>query len=126
MQGYSGRELRPYQAGVGRLKLLDRLGQSEYMVLLTEHDLVIREALIRWKGPEVKHTGDGSWSCSKDVDKVWGGRSMSGTRSRCVPTRMSASVSSPPVSQSTTTTSLRLCGDPGQPDLRGGGTATDP
>jgi hypothetical protein len=43
---------------VGSTALLDRLGQSEYRVLLTEHDLIIRKALIRWKGREVKHTGD--------------------------------------------------------------------
>lgn len=35
---------------VGSTELLDRLGQSEYMVLLAEHDLIIREALIRWRG----------------------------------------------------------------------------
>ena len=44
---------------VGSTELLDRLGQSEYMVLLTEHDLIVRKALITWRGREVKHTGDG-------------------------------------------------------------------
>ena len=55
---------------VGSTELLNRLGQSEYMVLLTEHDLIIREALIRWKGREVKHTGDGFMVVFEDVDKA--------------------------------------------------------
>lgn len=57
---------------VGSTELLDRLGQSEYMVLLGEHDLIIREALIRWKGREVKHTGDGFMVVFEDVDKALG------------------------------------------------------
>ncbi|HJQ94643.1 MAG TPA: nickel-binding protein [Acidimicrobiia bacterium] len=57
---------------VGSTELLDRLGQSEYMVLLTQHDLIIREALIRWKGREVKHTGDGFMVVFEDVDKALG------------------------------------------------------
>lgn len=57
---------------VGSTELLDRLGESEYMVLLTEHDLIIREALIRWKGREVKHTGDGFLVVFEDVDKALG------------------------------------------------------
>jgi class 3 adenylate cyclase len=57
---------------VGSTELLDRLGQSEYMVLLTEHDLIIREALIRWRGREVKHTGDGFMAVFEDVDKALG------------------------------------------------------
>lgn len=57
---------------VGSTELLDGLGQSEYMVLLTEHDLIIREALIRWTGREVKHTGDGFMVVFEDVDKTLG------------------------------------------------------
>lgn len=57
---------------VGSTQLLDRLGQSEYMVLLTEHDLIIRKALIKWKGREVKHTGDGFMVSFEDVDKALG------------------------------------------------------
>ncbi len=57
---------------VGSTALLDRLGQSEYMVLLTEHDLIIRRALIRWQGREVKHTGDGFMVVFEDVDKALG------------------------------------------------------
>ena len=55
---------------VGSTELLDRLGQSDYVVLLTEHDLIIREALIRWKGREVKHTGDGFMVVFEDVEKA--------------------------------------------------------
>jgi len=44
---------------VGSTELLDRVGQAEYMVLLTEHDLIVRKALVRRDGREVKHTGDG-------------------------------------------------------------------
>jgi class 3 adenylate cyclase len=57
---------------VGSTELLDRLGQSEYMVLLTEHDLLIRKSLIRWKGREVKHTGDGFMVAFDEVDKALG------------------------------------------------------
>ncbi|MGQ0848606.1 MAG: nickel-binding protein [Actinomycetota bacterium] len=57
---------------VGSTGLLDRLGQSEYMVLLTEHDLIIRKALITWKGREVKHTGDGFMVVFEEVDKALG------------------------------------------------------
>jgi class 3 adenylate cyclase len=57
---------------VGSTELLDRLGQSQYMVLLTEHDLIIRKSLIRWKGREVKHTGDGFMVVFEDVDKALG------------------------------------------------------
>ena len=57
---------------VGSTELLDRLGQSQYMVLLTEHDLIIREALLRWKGREVKHTGDGFMVVFEDVGKSLG------------------------------------------------------
>ena len=57
---------------VGSTELLDRLGQSEYMVLLTEHDLIIREALIRWKGREVKHIGDGFMVVFEDLNKALG------------------------------------------------------
>ena len=57
---------------VGSTELLDRLGQSEYMVRLTEHDLIIRNALLQWKGREVKHTGDGFIVVFEDVDKALG------------------------------------------------------
>lgn len=53
---------------VGSTELLDRLGQAEYMVLLKEHDLIIREALIQWRGREVKHTGDGFMVVFEEAD----------------------------------------------------------
>ena len=43
----------------GSTALLDRLGTSDYLTLLGEHDLIIRQALVRSQGREVKHTGDG-------------------------------------------------------------------
>jgi class 3 adenylate cyclase len=43
----------------GSTTLLESLGQASYMVLLTEHDLIIRRALVTSRGREVKHTGDG-------------------------------------------------------------------
>lgn len=55
---------------VGSTELLDHLGQSKYMVLLTEHDLIIRKALLRWKGREVKHTGDGFLVVFEEVDRA--------------------------------------------------------
>ena len=43
----------------GSTSLLESLGEASYMVLLTEHDLIIRRALVTTRGREVKHTGDG-------------------------------------------------------------------
>ena len=57
---------------VGSTELLDSLGQAEYMVLLTEHDLTIRKSLISWKGREVKHTGDGFMISFEDVSRALG------------------------------------------------------
>lgn len=57
---------------VGSTELLDKLGQSEYMVLLTEHDLIVRKALITWKGREIKHTGDGFMVVFEEADKALG------------------------------------------------------
>lgn len=39
--------------------LLERIGESQFMLSLTEHDLIVRRALVTWSGREVKHTGDG-------------------------------------------------------------------
>ena len=57
---------------VGSTEILDRLGQSDYMVLLGDHDLVIRNAIIRWMGREVKHTGDGFMVAFDDVNRALG------------------------------------------------------
>jgi Adenylate cyclase, family 3 (some proteins contain HAMP domain) len=43
----------------GSTSLLDSVGETLYMLLLTEHDLIIRRALVATRGREVKHTGDG-------------------------------------------------------------------
>ena len=43
----------------GSTSILQQVGQSAYMALLDEHDLIIRHALVATRGREVKHTGDG-------------------------------------------------------------------
>jgi class 3 adenylate cyclase len=40
------------------------------MVLLTEHDLIIRRALAASRGSEVKHTGDGILASFEDVSQA--------------------------------------------------------
>ena len=51
----------------GSTTLLESVGQAAYMVLLTEHDLIIRRALVTARGREVKHTGDGIMAAFDDV-----------------------------------------------------------
>ena len=51
----------------GSTSLLQQVGQAEFMVLLTEHDLIIRRALVSSDGREVKHTGDGFMASFDDV-----------------------------------------------------------
>lgn len=51
----------------GSTSLLQELGEATFMVLLTEHDLVIRRALVASRGREVKHTGDGIMASFDDV-----------------------------------------------------------
>jgi class 3 adenylate cyclase len=51
----------------GSTSILDSVGQSAFMVLLTEHDLIIRRALVASRGREVKHTGDGIMASFDDV-----------------------------------------------------------
>ncbi len=43
----------------GSTSLLQAVGQSAFIALLSEHDLIIRRALVAAHGREVKHTGDG-------------------------------------------------------------------
>lgn len=57
---------------VGSTELLDRVGESEYMVRLTEHNLILRNALLSWEGREVKHTGDGLMIVFEPVGKALG------------------------------------------------------
>lgn len=54
----------------GSTSLLQDLGQSAFMVLLTEHDLIIRRALAVSDGREVKHTGDGIMASFDDVGQA--------------------------------------------------------
>jgi class 3 adenylate cyclase len=56
----------------GSTSLLDGLGESAYMILLTEHDLIIRRALATWRGREVKHTGDGLMISFEEVGNALG------------------------------------------------------
>jgi len=51
----------------GSTSILQAVGQSLFMVLLTEHDLIIRRALVASRGREVKHTGDGIMASFDDV-----------------------------------------------------------
>lgn len=52
---------------VDSTKLLNQLGQGDFMVLLTEHDLILRRDLAMAGGREVKHTGDGIMASFEDV-----------------------------------------------------------
>ncbi len=54
----------------GSTALLQEGGQSAFMVLLTEHDLIIRRALVASDGHEVKHTGDGIMASFDDVGRA--------------------------------------------------------
>jgi class 3 adenylate cyclase len=51
----------------GSTSIMETVGQSAFMVLLTEHDLIIRRALVAARGREVKHTGDGIMAAFDDV-----------------------------------------------------------
>ena len=51
----------------GSTSILEAVGQEAFMVLLTEHDLIIRRALVAAHGREVKHTGDGIMASFDDV-----------------------------------------------------------
>ena len=51
----------------GSSSMLEAVGQAAFMVLLTEHDLIIRRALVAAHGREVKHTGDGFLAAFDDV-----------------------------------------------------------
>ncbi len=47
--------------------LLQEVGETAYMALLDEHDLIIRRSLVASRGREVKHTGDGMMASFEDV-----------------------------------------------------------
>jgi class 3 adenylate cyclase len=59
----------------GSTSLLHELGQSAYLTLLAEHDLIIRRALVASRGREVKHTGDGIMAAFDDVPPALSGGS---------------------------------------------------
>ena len=54
----------------GSTSLLESVGEPAYMVLLAEHDLIIRRALVDTRGREVKHTGDGIMASFEDVSNA--------------------------------------------------------
>src|SRR6478609_14009 len=54
----------------GSTSILQSVGQAAFMVLLTEHDLIIRRALVAARGREVKHTGDGIMASFDDVGRA--------------------------------------------------------
>jgi class 3 adenylate cyclase len=54
----------------GSTSILQEVGQSAYMVLLGEHDLIIRHALVATHGREVKHTGDGIMASFDDLARA--------------------------------------------------------
>ena len=54
----------------GSTSILQTVGQAEFMVLLTEHDLIIRRALLTTHGREVKHTGDGIMASFDEVPRA--------------------------------------------------------
>jgi class 3 adenylate cyclase len=51
----------------GSTALAEELEPSAFMALLTEHDLIIRRALVGSGGREVKHTGDGIMASFEEV-----------------------------------------------------------
>ena len=51
----------------GSTSILQAVGQAAFMVLITEHDLIIRRALVASRGREVKHTGDGIMASFDEV-----------------------------------------------------------
>ncbi len=72
----------------GSTALLAEVGEAAYMVLLTEHDLIIRRAIVAARGREVKHTGDGimvsfddvgrALECAVAIQEGFGARTASG------------------------------------------------
>lgn len=51
----------------GSTALLREVGEAAFMLLLTEHDLIIRRTLVATQGREVKHTGDGIMASFDDI-----------------------------------------------------------
>lgn len=57
----------------GSTALLRTAGEAEYMILLGEHDLIIRRAIVANNGREVKHTGDGIMASFDDAPHALAG-----------------------------------------------------
>jgi len=51
----------------GSTALIRQVGESSFIAVLTEHDVIIRRALVATRGHEVKHTGDGIMASFADV-----------------------------------------------------------
>ena len=51
----------------GSTELVEALETSTFMALLTDHDAIIRRALVAKQGREVKHTGDGIMASFDEV-----------------------------------------------------------
>lgn len=72
----------------GSTAMTEDLGAAAFMVLLTEHDLIIRRALVAQWGREVKHTGDGilasfddaanALRCASAIQEGFGARAAEG------------------------------------------------
>ncbi len=54
----------------GSTALLNGVGEATYMRLLTEHDTIIRRAVVAAQGREVKHTGDGIMASFAEVTRA--------------------------------------------------------
>jgi class 3 adenylate cyclase len=55
---------------VGSTAILETVGETRFVELLSTHDGIVREALYRHRGSEVKHTGDGIMASFDDVDNA--------------------------------------------------------
>lgn len=54
----------------GSTKMTQQLGDAAMMIPLREHDTMVRAALARHQGTEVKHTGDGIMACFASVTQA--------------------------------------------------------
>jgi class 3 adenylate cyclase len=54
----------------GSTEMTERLGDDRAMTLLHEHDAIVRDALARHAGREVKHTGDGIMASFSSVSSA--------------------------------------------------------
>jgi Protein of unknown function (DUF4242)/Adenylate and Guanylate cyclase catalytic domain len=54
----------------GSMEMTERLGDDRAMTLLHEHDAIVRDALAKYDGREVKHTGDGIMASFSSVSSA--------------------------------------------------------